>query len=260
MEPLQFLQDVIVAQLHPRLLVVGHDFNFGKDRKGTIDLLHAYCAGHGIELEVIEPVETHGQRISSTEIRQALAEGNLSLARALMGHAYSIEGIVAEGDRRGRTLGFPTANLRAPQLLLPRGVYRGWASWSGGEGAAAINVGGRPTFGDGETLVEVHVLDGRPELYGKLLHVEFLERLRPEMRFEGPEPLKKQLEADIEMVRAKSSEFRVPSSEFRVRSSEFGVPSSEFGASSVLAEPDLLEPCRAPGEVHRTDESPHRPG
>jgi riboflavin kinase / FMN adenylyltransferase len=203
MEPAAFLQEVIVAQLHPRLVVVGHDFNFGKDRKGTLDLLGVFCGERGIELEVIEPVESEGQRVSSSEIRQALTRGDLPTANALMGHPYRVESVVVEGDRRGRTLGFPTANLQVAELLVPRGVYRGHAWWNGRSGPAAVNVGGRPTFGDGgETLVEVHVLDGRPELYGKRLAVDFLERLRPEMRFAGPEQLVNQIRADVAAVRA----------------------------------------------------------
>jgi riboflavin kinase / FMN adenylyltransferase len=204
MEPVPFLEEVLVAQLAPRLLVVGHDFNFGRNRAGTLDLLREFCRARGIELEVIDPVTSEGQRISSSQIRQALAEGRLPEANELMGHPYRIEGLVHEGARRGRTLGFPTANLRAPDLLLPRGVYRGRALWPGGEGAAAVNIGGRPTFDDGETLVEVHVLDGRPELYGEVLRVELLERLRPEMRFAGPDELKRQIQADVEAVRAAS--------------------------------------------------------
>jgi riboflavin kinase/FMN adenylyltransferase len=206
MEPRAFLEEVVVDGLHPRLLVVGHDFNFGKDRKGTIELLRDFCAERGIELDVIDPVGRGGQRISSSEIRRALGRGDLLLANALMGHPYRLEGVVVEGDRRGRMLGFPTANLRAPELLLPKGVYRGVARWSGGQGLAAINVGVRPTFGGGETIVEVHVLDGRPELYGELLQVEFHERLRAEQRFEGPEQLREQIRADVAAVRAKSQE------------------------------------------------------
>jgi riboflavin kinase/FMN adenylyltransferase len=206
MEPLPFLEEVIVAQLHPRLLVVGHDFNFGKDRKGTLELLQGFCAGRGIELEVVEPVESGGRRVSSSEIRQTLARGDLPAANALMGHPYRVEAVVIQGARRGQTLGFPTANLQVPELLLPRGVYRGHARWNGGGGAAAINVGGRPTFGgDGETIVEVHVLDGRPELYGQRLAVEFHERLRPEMRFAGPEQLAHQIRADVAAIRAAQS-------------------------------------------------------
>jgi riboflavin kinase / FMN adenylyltransferase len=202
MEPIDFLEQRIVAPLRPKLLVVGHDFNFGKDRKGTLDLLRLFCAGRSIELDVIEPVESDGQRISSTEIRIALAHGDLQQANDLMGHSYRIEAKVIEGDHRGRTLGFPTANLVVPDLLVPRGVYRGQAVWDGGNGPAAVNIGGRPTFGDGQTLVEVHVLDGRPELYGQSLAVELLERLRPEIRFEGPEQLMNQIRADVAAIRA----------------------------------------------------------
>ena len=202
MEPIDFLEQRIVAPLRPKLLVVGHDFNFGKDRKGTLDLLRLFCAGRSIELDVIEPVESDGQRISSTEIRIALARGELQQANDLMGHSYRIEAKVIEGDHRGRTLGFPTANLVVPDLLVPRGVYRGQAVWDGGNGPAAVNIGGRPTFGDGQTLVEVHVLDGHPELYGQLLAVELLERLRPEIRFEGPEQLMNQIRADVAAIRA----------------------------------------------------------
>lgn len=204
LEPLEFLDRSIVARLHPRLLVVGHDFNFGKDRRGTIELLKVYCRERDIELEVIDPVESGGQRISSTEIRQALGRGDLREANALMGHPYRVSALVVTGDRRGATLGFPTANLHVPELLLPRGVYRAWALWPGGSGAAAVNVGGRPTFGDGQTVVEVHVVDQKPQLYGERLDVEFHERLRAEMRFTGAEQLKEQILADVAAVRAAS--------------------------------------------------------
>lgn len=202
MDPEAFLEDVIWAQLRPRLMVVGHDFNFGKDRKGTIQLLADWCRRKGIELEVIDPVEFDGQRISSTEIRQMLARAELREAAQALGHEYAVEGFVETGARRGATLGFPTANLRIPELLVPRGVYRGRATWNGDSAPAAINVGVRPTFGDGETIVEVHIVDRRIDLYSKHLRVEFHEWLRAERRFDGVDALKEQIAADLEAVRA----------------------------------------------------------
>ena len=241
MDPEVFLEDVIWAQLHPRLMVVGHDFNFGKDRKGTIQLLAEWCRRREIDLEVIDPVEFDGQRISSTEIRQMLRRGEVQEAAQALGRDYAVEGVVEKGAQRGATLGFPTANLRIPELLVPRGVYRGRATWDGESAPAAINVGVRPTFGDGETLVEVHILDRRIDLYSKPLHVEFHEWLRAERRFEGVDALKEQIAADLEAVRAGGSA-TAPTHGGEVKKTASSSVDTDLPAESLRSDPETRTP------------------
>ncbi len=201
MDPTAFLERMIIDRFHPRTLVVGHDFSFGRHRKGSTELLERFCSGRGIQLVVVEPVEYAGHRVSSTGIRQALVDGAVRWANELLGYLYSVEGKVVKGEARGRELGFATANLRISELLLREGVYAGMACWPGGKGLAAVHVGPRPTFGVDEIGIEVHILDQNPDLYGTVLRIRFADYLRPIRRFLGPTALQARIAKDVAAVR-----------------------------------------------------------
>lgn len=203
--PREFFDRIVVGRLAAQGLVEGPNFFFGHNRAGSVDTLREYCRGANLELHVAEPVFVKDVLVSSTEIRRRIALGDVRTAAELLGAPYQVRGTVGEGARRGRTLGFPTANLSGVETVLPRdGVYAGRARlartsdrWQ----PAAINVGPNPTFAEHQRKLEVHLLDFSGDLYGRLLDVEFIERLRDTRPFSGPEELKHQLDRDVRRVR-----------------------------------------------------------
>ena len=186
-------------------LLIGYDFALGKDRQGDAARLAAMGVELGYELEVIPALSDESGVISSTEIRKLVAIGNVTEAAALLGHCYELHGPVVHGDGRGRELGFPTANVQyAPEKILPaNGVYacRVWVD--GAVHAGAINVGVRPQFHDraGQPLAEAHILDFDGDLYGQDIRLEFVERLRPELKFPSVQALVKRMHEDVQRVR-----------------------------------------------------------
>jgi riboflavin kinase / FMN adenylyltransferase len=188
-------------------LVVGQDFTYGARRAGTVTSLQREARARSARVHVVEPVTVEGVVASSSRIREYLLEGRVSAARALLGRAFDLDGVVIRGAGRGRTLGWPTANVETPAEIRPgSGVYAvrmrlgasPTAPWRGG----AANVGSRPTFGGQDVSVEVHVLDWAGDLYGETVRVEFLERLRPEQRFGSVPELAAQIGRDVEAARA----------------------------------------------------------
>ena len=202
-----------VFQLHDKLelsqLWVGPDFALGHAREGTIPVLRRLGQEFGFSVHVIQPLDKDGERISSSRIRQLISDGEVSQAHALLGRPYRLQGEVVRGDQRGRKIGIPTANLALePGKLLPAsGVYacRAWTGSADSERpwAAAANIGVRPTFdGAGTTQhVEAHLLDFEADLYGQVLRLDLLERLRGEQRFASIEALVTQIHADIDRTR-----------------------------------------------------------
>ena len=194
--PEDFAERFIVQGLGAKLVVVGHDWAFGRGRSGSVDVLREIGEKRGFEVVVVPPVEVDGVRVSTTLLREALARGDMKSARALLGRRYSIADRVRHGERRGTQLGFQTANLEPPGVLLPaNGVYAGWARVGGAVLPAVANLGVRPTFGEGRRVLEVHLLDGlqsttRVDLYGERLELEFEDRIRDERRFSGVVDLK----------------------------------------------------------------------
>lgn len=199
----EFFQFIVRDELQARGLVEGPNFRFGHGRSGDIHTLQSLCDGHGLRLDIVAPsVDTDGHVISSTDVRRALTEGRVRDARAMLQRPYSVEGTVAEGARRGRTLGFPTANLHDIPVMLPGdGVYAAIGTCDGRRFAAAVHVGPNPTFGEDARKVEAHLLDFADDLYGSRLKVEFEERVRGTQRFENAEALRAQLLSDIAQVR-----------------------------------------------------------
>jgi len=203
-----FVADVLVAGLGLGHVVIGYDFVFGKDRGGDAEVMRQCAARHGFGLSVIEPVMHEDDVCSSTIIRVDLEGGRARRAAELLGHWWEIEGRVRGGDRRGRTIGFPTANLHlSPGAFRPAlGVYAVHVGIDGPNGTTwhtgAANLGRRPTV-DGQGIVlEVHVFDFSGDLYARQVRVAFVEHLRPERRFDGLEALKAQIGRDCEQARA----------------------------------------------------------
>jgi riboflavin kinase/FMN adenylyltransferase len=202
--PSEFAETVLGRALGARRVVVGTNFRFGRGRAGDVALLTHLGSDLGFDVVAVEPVFHEGAPISSTRIREALARGDVAAARELLGRPFFVDGDVVHGDGRGRTIGIPTANIAVRNETLPRpGVYAATVRvLPGGEPrAAVVNLGRRPTFGGGETTLEAHLLDFEADLYGASLRVEFRDRLRDEMRFDGPEALVRQIRADIDAAR-----------------------------------------------------------
>ena len=202
-EPRRFIEDVVVRHLSPRLVVVGVNHRFGRGASGTPRDLGLIGERAGFEAVAVNPVTMDGDVISSTRVRKALTGGRVEEARMLLGRPYALSGTVLPGDRRGRLLGFPTANVHPdPKKVWPEfGVYAALARVAGGEElGAVVNFGPRPTV-DGTILAEVHLLDFHGDLYGESLEVSFLKRLRSQRRFPSLEDLARQIGRDVEGAR-----------------------------------------------------------
>lgn len=199
----EFCEVVLSQALRARRVVVGADFRFGRDRGGDANLLISEGQRLGFEVSVVDLVGTEDGVVSSTKIRQLIGDGLVEEASVLLGRPYQLAGEVIEGDKRGRMLGFPTANIGiTPDRQLPgRGVYAGTATVEGEVYAAAINVGTRPTFDGRGTTIEAHLLDYTGDLYGRFLSFDFRAKLRDEVRFAGAEDLIRQIRRDVERVR-----------------------------------------------------------
>jgi riboflavin kinase / FMN adenylyltransferase len=202
--PEAFVREVLVDGLQAMRVIVGTNFRFGHRAAGDVVTLAEAGADHGFGVEAVTLLELDGAPISSSELRRRIAEdGDLAWANAALGRPFSLAGEVVRGDQRGRTIGFPTANIEvgADRLLPANGVYAGLATVGEHRYAAVTNVGTRPTF-DGEGVtVEVHLLDTDVDLYDQHLEVSFLHRLRGEQRFDGIDALRDQIARDAAEAR-----------------------------------------------------------
>lgn len=187
-----------------RVIVVGHDFRFGRGRDGDVALLAEHGQRRGFSVRAIEPVRLDGEVVSSTRVREALRGGDLRAAGALLARRYAVSGTVEPGKQRGRTLGYPTLNVATPvEKVLPAdGIYACWVDARGARHQAATSLGTRPTFGGGPRALECHLLDFSGDLYGEQVTVTFVQRLRDEQRFSDAESLVRQIAADVEDTRA----------------------------------------------------------
>ena len=200
-----FAQQILVDCLQARAVIVGADFHFGKGRRGNVETLKvvgAECGYEVVGLPLVKQLTGEGEVISSTSIRSALTDGDVEKAHRLLGRPFEVRGVVTPGDRRGRTIGFPTANLpTTPDLQVPAdGVYAAWyIREDGTQYPAAVNIGKRPTFYDyaDRSLIEAHLIGFRGDLYGEIAKVRFVRRLRGEKKFEGIEQLQEQLGKDV---------------------------------------------------------------
>ena len=200
-----FARQVLVDCLQARAVEVGADFHFGQGRRGNVETLGAVGEEFGYEvvgLPLVKQLTGEGEVISSTSIRAALSEGDVEKAHRLLGRPFEVRGVVTPGDRRGRTIGFPTANIpTTPDLQVPAdGVYAAWyVRDDGAQYPAAVNIGKRPTFYDDaeRSLIEAHLIGFRGDLYGESAKVRFVRRLRGEKKFDGIDSLKQQLVKDV---------------------------------------------------------------
>jgi riboflavin kinase / FMN adenylyltransferase len=203
LDPEAFVRDYLGAHLELLHVVVGHNVSFGRARAGTVETLRTLGARHGFAVDAVGPVTVGEAQVSSTALRRLVAAGDVHRARALLGRPFTLSGRVVLGEQRGRTLGFPTANLhQRPGVLLPAdGVYAVRAKLDGWARPGVLNVGVRPTFGMLRRTVEVHVLDFDGDLYGRWLSLELVERLRGEQRFPGPDALREAIAEDVTRAR-----------------------------------------------------------
>lgn len=204
LSPQAFVDQVLVGELGARAVVVGHDFRFGARRAGDAQVLTELCAAHGIQVATLPPVTLEGQIVSSSQVRAALARGDVELAARMLTRVHDVTRRVVTGAQRGRTLGFPTANLELEGFMVPAdGVYAVVARVLDGSAeersvlhAGVANLGERPTLRAGRSL-EVHLLDFEGDLYGKTLRVGFVARLRGEQKFPNVDALRAQIAQDV---------------------------------------------------------------
>ncbi len=198
----EFFQRIILAQMRAAALVEGFNFGFGRNREGTIDVLKQLCTEAKLRLTLLPPREVQGLVVSSSRVRTELLAGRVDVVAALLGREYVITGTVEAGQKRGTTIGFPTANLHDVPTLLPGdGVYAMRATVDGTTWPAAANVGPNPTFGESARKTEVHLLGFTGDLYGKLLSATFVKKIRDTKKFASIDTLKEQISHDLESVR-----------------------------------------------------------
>jgi riboflavin kinase/FMN adenylyltransferase len=198
LSPEAFFEDVLRDMLGARAVVEGYDFRFGRGRTGNNTDLKTLCDIHNVGFAEVPPLLHHGEVVSSSRIRAALIAGHIETANGLLHRRYSLTGTVVAGAKRGRTLGFPTANLDRVTTLVPgTGVYAVVASVNSRQYAGAANIGPNPTFGEDARKIEVHLLDFAEEIYGQEMTVRLVQKLRETVAFSGLDALKAQLARDV---------------------------------------------------------------
>jgi riboflavin kinase/FMN adenylyltransferase len=199
LSPREFVEKVLVNQLNIQKIIIGYDHKFGKNRAADFNDLIAFGKEFGFEVEEISAKQINEVSISSTKIRNSLLEGNISLANSYLGYSYMLSGIVAKGNQLGRTIGFPTANIKISEnyKLIPKnGVYIVTTIVNNQTVFGMMNIGIKPTLGDNVPTIEVHLLEFSEDIYGQEIQVNVVDRLRDEQKFETFEALKSQLEID----------------------------------------------------------------
>lgn len=201
--PEQFVRKFLVESLRVSVVVIGHDWSFGKGRAGNPETLVRFGDEFGFKVIVVPPFDIKGTRVSSSTVKSALANGDLSALNDLLGRNYSLIGRVTDGNKRGHQLGFPTVNQWLPEILLPpNGVYATKTRVQGKTYLSVTNIGVRPTFGESSRQVETHILDlGETNLYQKHVEVEFVARLREERKFPNVTALQQAITEDIRQAR-----------------------------------------------------------
>jgi riboflavin kinase/FMN adenylyltransferase len=206
LSPEEFVERILVHKLNARVMVVGSDFRFGAQRAGDVEMLRELGAPHGITVRTVAPVKLDGEVVSSSRVRGLLSQGEVEQAARMLTRVHDIERRVLHGDKRGRTIGFPTANLELTGLLAPAdGVYAVSVRVVDGTPSERMlgvaNLGVRPTVGGGRSM-EVHLLDFAGDLYDRTLRVGFVARLRGEQKFAGLDELKAQIARDVQAGRS----------------------------------------------------------
>jgi riboflavin kinase/FMN adenylyltransferase len=204
-EPERFVREILIGRLRMKHLVIGYDHGFGRGRSGDVDTLREIGARIGFGVHVVEALRTNGDPVSSSKIRRALEEGDVGRAARGLGRPYSIRGPVVKGDGRGRTLGFPTANIQVtdPDKLLPKeGVYAVTATLRRGTLRGVLHLGPRPTFQGSPPAVELHIFDFEDDLYGDTIRVDFCARIREIHKFATVDELVVAIRDDVKRARA----------------------------------------------------------
>jgi riboflavin kinase/FMN adenylyltransferase len=198
----EFVERILVDRLAITGAVIGFNFHFGKERRGTPDFLIAQGAHHGFSVDVVPPFQDHGRRVSSGAVRDALAAGHIAEANELLGYPWFVTAQVEHGDKRGRELGYPTANLRlGADCGLKQGIYAVRVGLSGVRYDGVASFGRRPTFDNGAVLLEVFLFDFTGDLYGAALDVAFIAWIRPEMKFDNVDDLIRRMDQDSSQAR-----------------------------------------------------------
>lgn len=203
-EPQRFVEEILVDRLRVSELVIGYDHGFGRNRSGDADMLRDIGARMGFAVDVVPPVETSGEAVSSSRIRRAVAAARMAEARDCLGRPYALRGVVVRGDGRGRELGFPTANLKVPnadKLVPPAGIYAVRGVLRSGTYLGALHLGPRPTFKGSPPTIELHLLDFDQDLYGEEVRVDFVEYLREVRPFGSAAALIDQMREDVDAAR-----------------------------------------------------------
>ncbi len=201
-----FVEDLLIRRIGMKVLVVGKDYTFGRNREGNLDLLNQWAPELSYDVIVVDWIHSvlgPAERISSTRVRELVMEGRMEEAKKLLGRQYQIRGVVASGrNRGGRLLGFPTANINLQDELSPKqGIYAVTVEHGGELYKGVANIGYSPTFDDHIFTIEVHILDFKKNIYGDPIRVNFIQRLRDEIKFENIEALAAQIRLDIELAR-----------------------------------------------------------
>lgn len=206
-----FFEEILINRVNTKHLVIGYDHKFGKDRNGNIKKLTEYTKEHNIGLTIVEAEDIDSEIVSSTKIRKALLSGDVETATNMLGRYYFLEGNVVEGAKRGRTLGFPTANLglKEDNKLVPcNGVYFVKVKFDNSEHFGVANIGLRPTFNHvKEPITEVFIIDFNKEVYGEKIVVEFIKRIRDEKKFSSKEELENRIKLDVQSAEKLIKEF-----------------------------------------------------
>ena len=184
-------------------IFIGHDYTFGKNREGNENFLKVFGKKLGFEVAVIKAFRIGDKTVSSTKLRLAILDGDVGTVATLLGRPYNVSGIVIHGKSRGSHLGFPTANLTPDKVLIPaRGVYAVMVHHNDSQYQGVLNIGFNPTFSDNELSIEVFLFDFSGNIYGEKLNILFIDRIRDEIKFDGPEKLVEQIKLDIDQAKA----------------------------------------------------------
>ncbi len=202
-EARSFVTDFLIGTLRMKSIIVGYDWRFGKNRKGDIHLLREMSKEDGYDVEQVRGVKVEGQLVSSTLIRELVLKGDLQLAAKCLGRKYSITGVIVGGERLGREMGFPTANIEPHhEAIPPDGIYAVWVEVAGMRKPGTLNIGYRPTVSSGKRrTIEVHIMDFYHDVYGEQIEVTFVEKLREEKKCPSMEALTDQIKKDVEKAR-----------------------------------------------------------
>jgi riboflavin kinase/FMN adenylyltransferase len=205
LDPRVFATEILAIRLRAQVVAVGENFRFGRDRLGDISTLRAVAAERGFEVRVVDLVgSTDGEVVSSSRIRTMVAVGDVAGAARLLGRSFELEGPVIHGDARGRSIGFPTANIHIPdRMAVPaNGVYAAWALVDGASHPAVVNIGVRPTFGLDHRTVEAHLIGVETDIYGEIMALAFVDRIRDERKFASVDDLVSQIRLDRDRAAA----------------------------------------------------------